>query len=237
MANSIKPTNFPYSGLPLTGDEELYSQTNGLNTKFKVEDVWDGNLPTIIYSGDTIFNYDTINIYSGTTVINNNSGTTIYLTDVNLITGATADLTDNGDGTYTFDNNIDLPIIIKPVDYSYTEIKTGEKWIDSKDIYRRVVQLPQWTLGNEGAIGNYILGLGKTFENIVRLDAFANISGGGIVSGRINLGVGDGSSWTGALYLVYDGTKSYVFWENFFVPSDIILYKPIVYFILEYTKP
>jgi hypothetical protein len=41
MANGIKPTDFPAIAGGLTGTEELYTQTGGVNGKFTVQDIWD----------------------------------------------------------------------------------------------------------------------------------------------------------------------------------------------------
>ena len=54
---TIKPNEFPNSNLPLTGVEELYTQTNGLNGKFTVQDILNLLKYTLISTGVPIPSY------------------------------------------------------------------------------------------------------------------------------------------------------------------------------------
>lgn len=174
-----------------------------MNNKYLVRHIWDGveSTTTIVNSGDTIINNDTINISGGTTLV---SGGTVNLgSGSTIISGSTSTVTDNGDGTYTHDNGVipSTTVTIKPADYSYTESKTGEKWVNGKDIYRKVVVLPQWAASGDED-GSYLLGTGKTFEIVVRLDVFATIPNPLISPTNpekyvINLNVGDRTKWSG----------------------------------------
>ena len=56
MAN-VKPNEFPNADLPLTGDEEIYSQEGGTNEKYTVQDVWDGLKYVVNATGVPIPNY------------------------------------------------------------------------------------------------------------------------------------------------------------------------------------
>lgn len=51
MANNKKPNEFPSASLPLTGTEEGYSQTDGINIKYTIENIKDYVLTFV--SGDT----------------------------------------------------------------------------------------------------------------------------------------------------------------------------------------
>ena len=58
-------------------------------------------------------------------------------------------------------------------DYSTTEVNTGKKWIDGKDIYRKVVEIE--TLPNATA-GNYAHGI-SNIDDIVDIKGRYRISG------------------------------------------------------------
>lgn len=229
----VKPNEFPLRQ-NLDGSEELYTQTNGINEKFTVGQIWDDAPPTteVITLGDTIINNDIVNISSGTTLV---SGGTTNITGGTIITGTTSSVVDNGNGTFTHNNN-DTPnvaVVIKPQDYSTSELATGQLWINGKPIYRLVVALPQWTLGTESS-GSVLISAGKLFEDLVRLDFFASEDGG---DSYRNLNIGDGNSWSGGGAIFYDTTDTYIIWDNFYTPSDITSKQPTVTIILEYTKP
>lgn len=235
MANTKKPNTFPQNALPLQGTEEIYSQEGGVNTKYTVQDIWNGvtQTTTTVNSGTTIINNSIVNIASGTTLIS--GGTTNLGTGSTLVSGSTSSVVDNGDGTYTHnDNSIpNTSTVIKPVDYDNSELATGQLWIDSKPIYRRVIQLAQWTVGGEED-GQYLLGTGQTFDSCVRLDFYAKEDGGTQIR---KMNIGSGTTWTGGGYLSYDTSDSYIVWENIYDPTEIPILEPTVYIIIEYTKP
>lgn len=231
---TIKPTNFPLKP-NLIGDEELYSQTSGQNSKFTVQKIWDGVTQQNINvtSGDTIINNDTINISGGTTLVS--GGTVNIPSGTTLQSGSTSVVTNNGDGTYTHsDGKVPATeVVIKPQNYSTSENKTGEQWIDGKDVYRLVVELPQWTLPSDES-GSALLGTGQTFDTLIRMNFFAKEDGGNTIK---NLNIGDGKTWSGAAGLTFDGSDSYIEWDNMYTPSDISTNTPLVTVIIEYTKP
>lgn len=238
MANTVKPNTFPTKSLPLDGNEELYTQSGGVNNKFTVQNIWDGvqQVTTIIPTGDTIINNQTI-IFTGTTnTVLVSGGTTIVPSGSTIISGSTSEVTDNGDGTYTHHDGVSVlnDVTIKPVDYFTSERQTGERWIDGKVVYRRVVQLSQWTVIGDLS-GSYTLGTGQTFEHVTRLDFFYVVVDGA-QRAVINLNTGDKSSWQGGANLIYDGVNSNLTWDNMGT-LDTILSKPTPYVILEYTKP
>lgn len=237
MANTIKPNTFPMIGLPLQGDEELYTQTGGTNGKFTVQDIWNGvtQVITTVNSGDTIINNDIINIASGTTLVS--GGTTNLGSGSTLVSGSTSSVTDNGDGTYTHNDNSvpNTSVVIKPADYETSEVATGQLWIDSKPIYRLVIQLPQWTTPSDED-GQVLLGAGQTFDSMVRLDFFGIEDGGALIR-NLTIGYDTGAGWTGGAGAIYDGANSYIAWENLYDPTEIAANQPTVYIIFEYTKP
>lgn len=236
MANTIKPNTFPQNSLPLQGTEEMYSQTGGVNTKFSVDDVWDGVPQTTITveTGTTIVNNDTVNVSGGTIMVI--SGDVVITSGVTTTSGSTSTMTDNGNGYFTHESNGTPNAIttIKPADYSLSEIKTGELWIDGKDIYRNVFQLPQWT-SVANSSGNFLLHAGDYFDNIVRLDMFGEAT---LVKTIALLNIGDGTSWTGEAYIEYNGINSFITWTGIIDTSDAYNGGNAfdITLILEYTK-
>lgn len=238
MSKTIKPSDFPQVSLPLNKELEIYTQTGGVNGKFKVKDI-EAVLSitnTTIYSGDTIINNDTIYITGGTVLA---SGGTTVINNSTIISGSTSILTDNGDGTYTHSDGM-IPAnttTIKPTNYSYTELKTGARWVDNKEIYRIVVELEQWTTAGDET-GEILLGSGQTFESIVTLRMFAKITSGSDY-GVGNLIGGIDTTFTGNVGVLYKAAtnESFLYWENMYNTSNIVSERPVVYFILEYTKP
>lgn len=235
MANTIKPNDFSNSPLPLKGSEEVYTQTNGVNNKFTVENIWDGVAQTTntINTGTTIVNNDTVNISGGTIMIS--GGTVIFLTGSTSSSGSTSVLTDNGDGTYTHENNGTPNVVteISPANYSLSELATGEYWIDDKPIYRKVYQLPQWT-SIAFQNGKYQLESGDYFDRIVKLKLFAESTS---IKSITALNLGDGTDWDGEAYIDYNGVNSFLTWKN--IISDIGAYVGNAFdvtLILEYTK-
>ena len=90
--------------------------------------------------------------------------------------------------------------------------------------------------------GSFLIGTGKTFEAVVRLDAFAVLPNPLIapINGEIavaKLNVGNGAAWSGALSLYYDQTDSFIVWENLYQTDEVVSDRPRVTIIFEYTKP
>jgi hypothetical protein len=95
----IKPNDFPSLSGGLTGNEELYTQTGGVNNKFTVQDIWNGNNYVLNSTGTPISNYyieisgtptqvwgakvDFTNLNDGETIVHN-LNVNIYL-DVRVI--------------------------------------------------------------------------------------------------------------------------------------------------------
>lgn len=121
MAN-IKPTDFPPKS-SVTGIEEIYTQTGGVNNKFTVEQVKD-YIQSEIVTGVT-----NITINSGDTIIN--SGTVIQSSTTVVMAGSTVI---NSGGT--------LVIANPPIDYpDYpTEVNTGSQY-KGKDVYRTTIEI------------------------------------------------------------------------------------------------
>lgn len=215
-----KPNTFTNSSLPLTGDEELYTQTGGVSEKLNVKDIWDivPQITNVVLTGTTIINNDTVNVSGGTIMIT--GGTVIFLTGSTISSGSTSSVIDNIDGTFTHndDGNPNTSTTIKPVDYSTSEHLTGKMWIDGKPIYRRVVLLPTWT-STLDASGKYILDLGvQSFESVLTLDLFGEYT---ISKINLALNIGDGTTWSGSALIEYNGVNTYLTWEEILNTSDV----------------
>lgn len=235
MATRKKPNTFSLEPTPLDGTEELYTQTGGVNNKFTVQDIWDGVLDTVTinYTGDTIINNQTFNIQADQVQFLGSLPTGLTIQEALV-----SSVTDNGDGTFTHDDDA-IPntlTTIKPIDFLTGETKTGEQWIDGKDVYRLVVNPPNWTQPSDGD-GSQVISSGKLFENVVRLDLYAKYTNFSLTP---VLNIGDNSTWMGATYLNYDSIndQTSLFWRNIASRPDFYIggKEIIIYFILEYTK-
>lgn len=234
-----KPNTFQNEPKPLDGSEELYTQTSGVNSKFQVSDIWNSQPFSVGSSGETITNSSVITINNQQTIVNSIvTGSTVSVTGSTVMSGDTAFFTDNQDGTYTFENNVDPDLLITPANYKTSLSITGEKWVvGNYAIIRQVIQLAQWTLGTENN-GFIQLNLIPNAAAIVRLGAFCKYtkSGSDYVN---NIQFGDGEPWQGKLYMNFNNISGLydLVWEDLLSTNFIIDNQPEVYFIIEFAKP
>lgn len=234
-----KPNTFQLEITPLDGSEELYTQTSGINNKFKVQDIWDSTPFSQASSGDTIDNYSIIDINNQQTVVNSiNTGSTVLITGGTVLSGDTMIIYDLQDGTYTIVEPTMPDVTISPANYKTGTVITGEKWVDGNFILRQVFVLPVWTIGTEGLLGFISLSSIPNMVAVTRLNAFCKYTYNG--SDYVNnIQCGDGTAWGAGLFLTYNTTTSLyeLYWKELLDDSFIINRQPEVYFILEYAKP
>jgi hypothetical protein len=82
MANGIKPTDFPAIVGGLTGTEELYTQTGGINEKFLVSDIKDYIIALVSGSTDEDWVINGSNVYNNTNNIGIGTDNPQYTLDV-----------------------------------------------------------------------------------------------------------------------------------------------------------
>lgn len=233
MANVVKPNEFNQTN-SLDGTEELYTIISSSGLKLLTQQVFDGfNTNTITVSGNTVINNNVVNVTGDLVAI---SGSVINEISPTYMKKQVSSVTDNGDGTFTHDNDgiPEVITVIKPQDYSTTENEIGKYWIDGKMIHRKIFNLPTWTSIADSS-GSFLLENGDYYSSIVRLKVFAKASN---IDAIINLNLGDTSSWSGFFKIHFDGLDSYINWGGVLDTTDAYIggetYDNTI--ILEYTK-
>lgn len=135
--------------------------------------------------------------------------------------------------------DIEMVIFTGGTVYDTAEHLSGEQWIDSKPIYRQVIDVPQFTTGGDES-GDITLGAGNYIDHLVSMDVAVEFTNGGVANKTtypLNyLGVG-AQGIDGQFRVAYDGTTSTkLFWSDVWDSGDVSTSLPKFTVIIRYTK-